>query len=422
MTEDFLHFIWKFGLFERSGIIADTGDEIEVRGLGEHNSDAGPDFLNTRIKIGNTVWAGNTEIHTSSSDWNAHHHDRDNAYDNVILHAVFHYDHPVKRSSGEVVPTVILKFDDRLFQNYSHLLGNRKGPACYPRLKSIDRIIIDVWLNSLVVERLEQKTDHIAQLLKQYRNNWEEVFYIVLARSFGFGLNAVPFELMARNLPYALIMRHSDNLKQIEALIMGQAGFLKDAVLFNDYYQQLRSEYIHLSNKYNLKPVSRHLWKFLRLRPVNFPTIRLAQFAALLYKSEGLFSRVIACSDIAELISLFNVRASEFWNTHYTFDTPSPTSVKQPGNSTIHILIINTVIPFLFIYGKMTGNIDLKERAISLLGSLPPEDNRIIRRWEKSGIKADSAFISQGLLQLNNNYCVKRRCLACSIGTSVITF
>lgn len=421
MTEDFLHFIWKFGLFERAGMIADTGDVVEVRGLGEHNSDAGPDFLNTRIKIGNTVWAGNTEIHLKSSDWNSHGHNNDNAYDNVILHAVFQYDQEVKRSSGEIVPTVILKFDDRLFQNYSHLLTTKKGPACYPRLKSIDSIIIDVWLNSLVVERLQQKTDHILQLLEQYRNNWEEVFYIVLARSFGFGLNAVPFELMARSLPLSLILRHSDNLKHIEALIMGQSGFLNDAVLFNDYYKQLRSDYTHLRNKYNLKPVSRHLWKFLRLRPVNFPTIRLAQFAALLYKSESLFSRVIACSAITDLTSIFNVKASEFWNTHYTFDTPSRPSVKQPGSSTINIIIINTVIPFLFIYGKMTGNSDLKDRAISLLASMPPEDNRIIRRWENSGIGADSAFTSQGLLQLNNHYCIKKRCLACSIGTSVIT-
>lgn len=420
MTEEFLHFIWKFGLFVREGMIADTGERVEVIGLGEHNSDAGPDFLNTRIKIGNTVWAGNTEIHLSSSDWSAHKHHIDKAYDNVVLHAVGHYDHPVVTSKGVTVPTVVLRFDDRLYKNYRQLLEN-KGMACHPEIRGVDPLVIEMWLNSLVVERLQQKTDHIAELLKNYRNDWEEVFYIVLARSFGFGLNADPFELTARSLPYSKVMRHSDNLREIEALIIGQAGFLSDAVLFNDYYQELRTEYIHLSRKYNLKPIPGHLWKFLRLRPVNFPTVRLAEFSALLYKSEGLFSSVMSSNNLNELLSLLDVRASDFWTTHYTFDTPSRYSVKRPGSASVNILIINTVIPFLFIYGQMTGNETLKEKAINLLSAMPPENNRITRRWEKYGLKADSAFITQGIIQMNNNYCQKKKCLACPIGAKIIT-
>jgi len=421
MTEDFLQFIWKFGLFKREGMIADTGEEIEVRVLGEHNSDAGPDFLNTRIKIGHTVWAGNAEIHVNSSDWNIHRHHHDKSYDNVILHAVGHYDQPVKRSNGETVPTVILEFDDRLYENYRDMLESKKGLACYPEIRRIDPVIIDVWMNSLVVERLQQKTAHIAELLKQYLNSWEEVFYIGLARSFGFGLNAVPFELTARSISYSQLMRHCNNAKQTEALLMGQAGFLDDAVLFNEYYKDLRMEYIHLKNKYGLKPVPKHLWKFLRLRPVNFPTIRLAQFAAILSKSEGLFSKVLACSNLTELTVLFEAKPSAFWDTHYTFDSTSPPSVKKPGTESIHTLIINTVIPFLFIYGKMSGNEELQEKAIRLLSTLPPENNRILRRWETYGIKADSAFMSQGIIQMNNLYCARKKCLACSIGIRVVT-
>jgi hypothetical protein len=422
MTEDFLHFIWKFGLFDREGMIADTGEQIEVRGLGEHNSDAGPDFLNTRIKIANTIWAGNVEIHIDSSDWEIHKHQNDKSYESVILHAVYNYSKPVKRSNGEIIPTVVLKFNDQLFENYTRLLENKMGLPCYPQISHIDPLIVDVWMNSLVVERLQEKTEYVARLLKQYRNNWEEVFYIGLARSFGFGLNALPFELTARSISYAQLMRHSDNPKQIESLILGQAGFLNDDVMFNDYYRELRNEYIYLSKKYGLKPVSNHLWKFLRLRPVNFPTIRLAQFAALLCRWDGLFSRVLSCSNIGELSLLFNIKASSFWNTHYNFDASSPFSEKRPGNDAINTLIINAVVPFQFIYGLMTGNDLLKERAISFLNMLPPERNRIVRRWDQIGIKADSAFISQGILQLNNLYCARKRCLACSIGMRVITF
>jgi len=420
VTEDFLHFIWKFGLFKREGMIADTGEKIEVMGLGEHNSDAGPDFLNTRIKIENTVWAGNTEIHLSTSDWTGHRHHNDKAYDNVILHAVYRYDRPVKRSNGEIVPTVILEFDDRLYKNYCGLIETGKGPACHPEIRRIDPLIIDVWMNSLVVERLQQKTEHIGQLLAQYRNNWEEVFYISLARSFGFGLNSIPFELTARSIPYSQLMRHRNNLKQTEALLMGQAGFLDDSVLFNMYYQDLRTEYMHLRKKYDLKPVAKHLWKFLRLRPVNFPTIRLAQFAALLNKSEGIFSRITGCSGLADLTKLFDTAASEFWDTHYTFETPSARSEKKLGNEAVNTIIINTVIPFLFIYGRMTANDDLKERALSLLTLIPPESNRIIRHWQQRGIKVDSAFCSQGIIQLNNLYCARKKCLTCSIGTQLI--
>jgi hypothetical protein len=239
MTEDFLHFIWKYGLFERSSMIADTGEMVKVISLGEYNTDSGPDFHNARIIIGNTTWAGNVEIHLQSNDWINHKHQADKAYDNVILHVVYHYNQPVIRTSGEVVPTVELKFDHSLYGTYCNMVSEKKGLPCANKLNTVDPLIIEVWLNSLVIERLQQKTRHISGLLALYKNNWEEVFYICLARTFGFGLNAVPFEMTARSLPLSILARHRGNAKQIEALLMGQAGFLNEALIFHPYYEAL---------------------------------------------------------------------------------------------------------------------------------------------------------------------------------------
>jgi hypothetical protein len=421
MTEDFLQFIWKYGLFKRSGMVADTGEIIQVIGLGEHNTDSGPDFLNARIKIGDTTWAGNVEIHLQSSDWINHKHQSDKAYDNVILHVVNHYNQPVIRKSGEVLPTVELKFNNTLYGNYCNMVSQKKGLPCSNKLKAIDPLIIDAWINSLVIERLQQKTRHISGLLSLYKNNWEEVFYVILARTFGFGLNAVPFEMTARSISLSILARHRGNSIQTEALVIGQAGFLNEAVMFHPYYGELRNEYLHLKNMYKLKTLDMHLWKFLRLRPVNFPTVRLAQFAALIENSEGLFSKALACQDINEITALFEVSASEFWNNHYTFDTPSPFTIKRIGSEAIHTIIINAVIPLLFIYGKMTANEDLKNRALAWLNDIPAERNRIVNLWDNYGIKPISAFYSQGILQLNNMYCNRKHCLSCSIGMQVIT-
>jgi hypothetical protein len=420
MTEDFLHFIWKYGLFDREGLITDTQELVKITSLGEHNTNAGPDFLNARIKIGDTIWAGNVEIHLKSSDWINHRHHEDKAYDNVVLHVVYRYDRPVARKNGETIPTIVLQFDNRLFENYRDLLLHTGKPSCHSKIKTLDPLIIDVWLNSLVIERLEEKTNHIAELLKQQKNNWEEVFYIILARTFGFGLNAEPMEMMARSLPYTTLARMRNNPFQLEAVIMGQAGFLDHPMLFNQYYSELRNEYLHQKKKFNLKPVEKHLWKFLRLRPVNFPTIRLAQFSALLSKTESLFSRVIGFRDMIELQSLFDVSASEYWDSHYTFDTVSKVKPKRLGAEAINIIIINAVVPFLFIYGRMTSNDDLKEKALTILNNIEAEKNSMVRIWEQSGFKPLSAFHSQGIIQMVNTYCRRKRCLACSIGSMVI--
>jgi hypothetical protein len=421
MSEDFLVFIWKYGLFDRSGMIADTGEEIQVISLGEHNTNAGPDFLNSRIKIGDTTWAGNVELHVQSSDWFNHHHQEDKSYDNVILQVVHHCNQPVKRSNGEIIPTVKLKYNEDLYENYRNLMNHEGFMPCDRKIKLIDPFLLECWISSLVVERLQQKTEYIGSLLLQLKNNWEEAFYISLARTFGFGLNSIPFEMLARSVSLLTLSRHRNNLFQLEAILMGQAGFLNEAQLFSGYYNDLRKEYLHLKHKYNLKPVEKHLWKFLRLRPVNFPTIRIAQFAVLLYKTDCLFSKVLACSDMNDLYRYFDFKASAYWDTHYTFETHSPMKIKTLGTDAFNIIQINSVVPFLFLYGKMNNCEELKERALEWLNQLPPEKNRITSRWTQNNIAVTSAFHSQGILQLNKAYCNRKKCLACTIGMHIIT-
>jgi hypothetical protein len=421
MTEEFLQFIWKYGLFERSSLHTDSGEEVQVISLGEQNQDAGPDFLNARLKIGSTTWAGNVEIHLRSADWYAHGHKTDKAYDNVILHVVYLYDQPVKRYGGEIIPTLVMPFNQFLYENYRQLLNQHAAIPCKMKIGRVDQLLLDCWLNSLAVERLSKKSENIATHLRQSAGNWEEAFYISLARSFGFGLNSGPFEWIARTLPLSILLRHRDNPLQVEALLMGQAGFLEEGDLFCDYRDSLRMEYFHLKRKYDLKPIGKHLWKFLRLRPVNFPTIRIAQFARLMQQSEGLFSQIVTCKGIQELRQFFALQASGFWNSHYTFEKTSAHRPKVLGEEAYFSIVINTVVPFLFIYGSMNGIEELKDKAVDWLNRIPPETNRVIRRWDQAGVRPSSAFYSQALLQLSENYCSRRRCLACSVGTHLIT-
>lgn len=420
MTEEFIQFIWKYGLFEQSGLFTDAGDEVRVISLGEQNQDSGPDFTNSRIRIGATTWAGNVEIHLRSADWYVHGHQNDKAYDNVILHVVYHDNRPAVRSNGVVVPTLVLPCDEKLFARYQQLIGPKGTIPCQGKIKQVDPLVLDCWLSSLVVDRLRQKAEQFTNYLQGNTFNWEEAFYISLARSFGFGLNSGPFERVARSLPLSLLYRHRDNPLQVEALLLGQAGFLGEGNLFPGYHQALKTEYLHLRRKYKLKPIEKHLWKFLRLRPVNFPAIRLVQFAGLIRQSEGLFSQILSCNEFHELRGYFSVGVPEFWNTHYTFDKTSVAKNKTLGEEAFYSIVINTLIPFLFVYASLNGMEEVKEKALDWLNRVPPESNRVTRRWDGAGVHPSSAFYSQALLQLSENYCSRRRCLACSVGTSLI--
>jgi hypothetical protein len=284
----------------------------------------------------------------------------------------------------------------------------------------MDPVQLSIWLHSLAIERLQQKTLYLKGLLMQSKSNWEEVFFIHMARCFGFGLNAAPFELTARSIPWQHFCRHHGSLLQMEAMLYGQAGFLELTGSNSLYYQKLQREYSHLKRLYKLKPIERHLWKFLRIRPVNFPTIRLSQFAAFFNQSQGLFARIIECKDLPAIQQYFKIQASPFWEQHYTFDTSSPQSNKSLGDSSFHSLMINAIVPMFFLYGQAKDFSEYRERALEWLTALPAEDNRITRRWTEAGVKIEHALESQALLQLSASYCSKKKCLTCAVGARVI--
>jgi hypothetical protein len=421
MKEEFLHYIWKYSLYNREHLCTDRDEAIEIIQPGEYNTNAGPDFINARIRIGKTLWAGNVEIHTISSDWDRHHHTSDKAYDNVILQVVSRHDQPVKRTNGEHIPTLTMEFDPKYYENYSRLLESRKWVPCENEIKKVEKFRLNYWLNTLLVERLENKAVRIFEILKQTGNSWEETFYIHLARNFGLKVNADPFEILARSLPLKYLARHKNNIIQLEAMLFGQAGFLNEAEPDDTYYNTLKKEYDFLRKKYLLKPLEKHLWKFLRLRPSNFPTIRIAQFSSLVLNSSHLFSRILECKTPEELMVMFSYRTSKYWDTHYTFGKSSKEKKKNLGKATVQTILINTVIPFLFVYGKARGSEELKDRALDFLYALPAESNAMISHWQDLGMTVDNAFYTQALLQLKNCYCDEQKCLFCQIGHSIIT-
>ena len=419
MKEEFLHYIWKYRLFNNNSLIADTGDKIEVLNQGTHNFDAGPDFFNAKIKINNTVWAGNVEVHINSSDWFKHHHQNNKAYDNIILQVVYKNDKQVHRKNGEIIPTIELQFDQKLWEKFDSLIGNQSWIACQSDIEAVDSFIIQNWIDKLAIERLGNKSLRIKELLMQNNNSWESAFYQHLAANFGFKLNAMPFELLAKSLPLNYLAKHKNDLSQIEALLFGQAGFLNEPE-GDEYYINLRKEYLYLSRKFDLKPMENHLWKFLRSRPGNFPTVRIAQFASLIHKSSALFSKIIETKKIEDLNQLFSAVPSAYWKNHFIFNKESVKKEKNLGKFAADILLINTVVPFLFVYGKAKGIYEIQDRAVELLENIKAENNSIVSQWNKIGIKSLNAYQSQALIQLKNVYCNAKRCLHCPIGNKII--
>jgi hypothetical protein len=421
MTEEFLHYIWKYKRYDSAELITQSGENIQVLKQGDHNTDAGPDFFNSKVKVGKTLWAGNVEIHIKSSDWKKHKHELDKAYDNVILHVVYENDEKLFRKSGEEIPTLELKgkFDKQAFKKYLQFKDSKAWVPCATQLKSVESFTLNTWLDRLLVERLERKSVNISLCLEKNKNNWEETFYQQLARSFGFKVNSDPFELLAKSLPISVLARHKSSLFQIEALLYGQAGMLNKE--FTDTYSQyLQNEYVFLQKKYKLKPIDTHLWKFLRLRPSNFPTIRIAQFAGLIHNSVHLLSKILEAKKTEDIKALFKVKASEYWQTHYLFDKASEKKSKSLGSNSINNIIINTIVPFLFVYGKSKGEEKYVEGALSLLEKVEEEQNSIITKWKQYGVDADSAYRSQALLQLKNEYCLNKRCLECAVGAKLL--
>ncbi len=390
---------------------------------GIHNFDSGPDFQNARLKIGDTTWAGNVEVHLSSSDWNKHGHMQDDAYNNIILHVVYKDDKPLILNDGRNVSTLVLnnRIPDDLYQRYHTLVfGHQTIIPCEASIGKVDSLTIYNWFTRVLVERLEKRSAAVIEALNLNRGDWEETFYQFLAANFGFKTNALPFELLAKSLPQNILARHKNSPLQIEALIFGQARFL-DKEFKDDYPLKLNLEYQFLRTKYKLKPVENHLWKFMRMRPQNFPTIRLAQFAALIIKSNHLFSKVLDTKEVEGLRALFNdIEVNGYWDNHYRFDVESPPASKNIGQSSIDVLLLNTFALFLFSYGKHHQNQHFINRSMKLLEMLPKETNNIVADFVTLGINIKTAFESQALIELKTNYCDFKKCLLCGIGNKIL--
>jgi hypothetical protein len=418
MHEAFLYYIWKFRLFDTGDLHTTSGEKIQILHPGYRNDDSGPDFFNARIRVDGFLWAGNVEVHVKASDWHKHGHTRDKAFDNIILHVVYEADIEIRRDDGNEIPVLCLKglYPDECWQNYLDLVqGSNSWVPCERSLTEVPELTRQQWFDRLLVERIEERTNSIKQLLNITRNNWEESFYRHLSRSFGFRVNNVPFELLATTLPLTTLGRHRDQLIQVEALLFGQAGFLENAT--NDYYiLELKKEFKHLQNKFGLQPMSSHLWKFGRLRPANFPTIRIAQFAMLLHLHERLFDRLMQAESYRDLFTILDVSPSGYWNRHYSFEAGSEHMEKRIGRSSIESLLINTIAPFTFYFGKFHQQEQLTIKAIAWLERCRPENNLIIRGWEDAGIKSPDAYTTQALIQLKKSYCDFKKCVNCGIG------
>ena len=423
--EQLLQITWMFKFFPLKELRTSDGRLIEVISPGKLNKNAGPDFTEAKIRIGTQMWAGNVEIHYKSSDWYLHGHDKNRDYDNVILHVATVLDTEVMKSNGQYVPQIQLTVPDYVREHYHELRKTETYPACYKAIPYFTSLKIHSWMASLQAERLEQKTEAIRHRVELCNGDWENAYFVTLARNYGFGINGDVFEQWAYNIPLSAVAHHRDDLFQIEAIFMGQAGLLElDAIpecyqkdaLNEGYFALLRGEYQYLAHKFSMEPIDFKLWRFLRLRPQNFPHIRLSQLANLYYQQKAGLSQLVECETIEQLRSILGSQVTPYWETHYTFGSTSDRNEKHISSGSINLLMINTAIPMLFAYGRHKKKEVLCDRAFDFLEQLKPENNHIIRMWQEVGLPVKTAGDSQALIQLKKEYCDKKDCLRCRFG------
>lgn len=419
--ERLYQYLWKHRMLGRT-LTLDDGRPLVILSPGVLNTDAGPDFRDSRIRIGSTEWAGNVEIHVRASDWHRHGHDSDPAYHNVILHVVSVADTTVTRPDGTRIPQLTACFPKSFFNMYAQLSADIAAVKCGRRLDSLSRLEKEDWLETLAAERMQGKAARILDTCRAESGDWERTCFLTLARALGFGLNGVPFEMMARSLPLNYLARHSDNPIQLEALLFGQAGMLDTSIhIFDEYYQMLCREYFFLARKYGLRPIRSDVWKYARTRPGNFPHRRIALLAKSLTGGFSLMAGILeAGSDPDAGRRLFDWHLDGYWTTHSDFDREAPGSPANLSEASINLLLINLVAPLLYAYGSAHGDPDGAERGLDLWHSLAPENNTYIRQWKNVGLDCDDAMRSQALIQLRREYCDKGRCLDCRFGHALL--
>ena len=411
MKEEFLYYLWENRLIDKT-LQTTEGEKVEVVATGYRNTDSGPDFLEAKIHIGDKLWAGQVEIHVKTSDWKRHGHDGDKAYQNVILHVVYEND-----TKSADLPTLELKghFDETLFVNYQKFILSKGWIPCEKTIDQVPPFTRLSWLDRMAVERLESKSEAVNKILNANQFDWEDALYKLLMRYLGLKVNNEAFETLSNILPFKVLLKHADNLLQAEAMLFGCAGFLEGE--FGEAYPQLlQREFAVMKAKFNLIVMPAERFKFMRMRPGNFPTVRLAQMAQLIHKNGSLFSKIREAKTVAEVKALFDVAASAYWETHYRFDTPTETKPKHLGETTADVLIINAVVPLLFCYGKLHKDESYCDAAMQFLEATEAEDNAVIRHFAQCGIVVQNAMQTQALLHLFNIYCKRKRCLECRVG------
>lgn len=416
MNERLLQYIWQFQYFNLTGLTTQQGENISILHAGKLNINQGPDFLDAKIKMGHTVWAGNVELHIHSSDWKNHKHSDDDNYKNIILHVVWKDDVDLK------LPFPVLELQNRvsklLLEKYNGLMQSPTPLPCEKLIATVDGFIWSTWKQRLMIERLIEKSSTVTQHLAGTSNHWEESFWRMLAKNFGIKVNAETFEKIAVSLPVSILAKHKNQIHQIEALLLGQANVL--AGEFKDSYcQMLQREYHFLQTKYKLQPVNIPL-HYLRMRPSNFPTIRLAQLAMLIHQSSHLFSKIITSPSLKEIKKLLDVTANDYWHYHYLPDEESILKEKKLGKQMIDNILINTVVPVLFAYGHYLNENKYKDKALTWLEEISAEKNNITKVFSNAGVQIKTAFTSQALIQLKNKYCNNKRCLECAIGNNIL--
>ena len=423
--EQLLHYVWKHKMLPLQEMKTTKGLHIEVIDSGLHNMNSGPDFFNAKIKIDDTLWVGNVEIHDKASDWYLHKHDKDERYNNVILHVCGDIDMEVKNQNGDCIPQLQLDIPEHVTQHYTELLSTDKYPPCYKIIPELSNLMVHSWMSALQTERLEQKTDAIINRVEQCNGSWEAGFFVTLARNFGFGINGDAFEHWALSIPLNDVAHHRDNLFQIEAIFMGQAGLLDldtipakyhDTAIADGYFNKLKDEYTYLKHKFGLQQIDSNMWRFLRLRPQNFPHIRISQLANMYYTAKCSISQIVECDTVKEAMNTMHTGVTEYWETHYTFGSESEKNEKHISPFSLNLLMINTVIPVLFAYGRHQSKEKYCDRAFDFLEQLKAENNHIVRMWKECGLNVENAGDSQALIQLKNEYCDKKNCLRCRIG------
>ncbi len=421
MQENFLHFVWRTGRFDQQQLRTTAGHSVSLFRRGIYDGHAGPDFTNAHLRVGDTVWHGHVEMHVFASEWYQHKHDNDPLYDGTILHVVWEEDQPVFRQDGTRLPCLELRplVHATLLGQYQRLIQDTNGIPCKFRLVEIPDLVKSSMLDRVLIERIERKADRIQEILDQQGGDWEQTTFITLAHGLGNPVNAEPMEQLARQLPLALLQRYRQQPLQIEAMIFGTAGLLNDK-LKEDYPQQLIREYEFILHKHPFKPMPPSRWKYLRMRPIGFPDLRLARLASLVGHHENWLANILYSANPKEWMNSLEVGIPPYWTNHYRLGKASISSPKLLGKDIARSLVINVMVPILYAYGRARGESIWQEKALDFLTTINPEGNVVTRTWSRLGMPSKHASDSQALLELKSNYCAQRRCLHCAIGCHLL--